>query len=166
MWKYLYNFSIIYKVKNMEKILVSACLLGDKCKYNGKDNYIKEIEELKLYYEIIPICPEMMGGLKCPRDPSEIYKNRVISIKNKDVTHQFNEGKRQVLNIVNYVHIRKALLKENSPSCGINFVYDGTFSNKLVSKSGVTAQALKELGLELYNENQIQDLINVKKKSN
>ena len=68
--------------------------------------------------------------------------------------------------IVNYLHIRKALLKENSPSCGINFVYDGTFSNKLVSKSGVTAQALKELGLELYNENQIQDLINVKKKSN
>ena len=70
------------------------------------------------------------------------------------------------VNIVNYLHIRKALLKENSPSCGINFVYDGTFSNKLVAKSGITAQALKELGLELFNETQIQELINVKKKNN
>lgn len=149
----------------MEKILVSACLLGDKCKYNGKDNYTKEIEKLKQYYDIIPICPETMGGLSTPRDPSEIKKGRVISINNKDVTYEYNRGKDLVMNIVKFLHIRKALLKENSPSCGKNYIYDGTFTNTLIEQSGITAQALKEGGVTLYNENEIEQLINEKQKN-
>lgn len=147
----------------MEKIIISACLLGDKCKYNGKDNYQKEIEELKQYYDIVPICPETMGGLQIPRDPSEIYKERVISKKGKDVTKNFIAGKNQVINIVKYLHIKKAILKENSPSCGSNFIYDGTFTNKLIPGSGITAKALKELGVIVYTEADIEKLVQEKK---
>lgn len=150
----------------MEKILVSACLLGDKVKYNGKDNYIKEIEELKQYYEIIPICPEMMGGLSCPREPSEIFKGRVISESKKDVTYAFNKGAKQVLNIVKYLNIKKALLKEKSPSCGKSEIYDGTFTNNTIKGSGITATALEMAGVTLYNEFEIEELINEKKKYN
>lgn len=148
----------------MEKILVSACLLGDKCKYNGKDNYLKKIEELKQYYDIVPICPEVMGGLTTPRDPSEIFKDKVISSKGKNVTKQFNEGANLSVNIAKYLHIKKALLKENSPSCGKNNVYDGSFKGKLVNGEGITTKALKNLEITIYNEEEIDILIEEKKK--
>lgn len=147
----------------MEKILVSACLLGDNCKYNGKNNYTKEIEEIKQYYEIIPICPETMGGLSIPRLKSERKGNRVINEKGQDITKYFVKGADQVLNIVKFLHIKKALLKENSPSCGVKHIYDGTFSNKLVDFQGFTSELLIKAGVECFTEENIKDLIPNKK---
>ncbi len=145
----------------MEKILVSACLLGENCKYNGKNNYIEKIEIIKKHFNIIPICPESLGGLSIPRDPSEINKNGLVySKKGKDVTKNFVLGKNRVINIAKYFKIKKAILKERSPSCGVNSVYDGTFSGVTIKGSGITATSLKELGLTLYTEETLDSLIN------
>ena len=95
----------------MEKIIVSACLLGDKCRYDGHSNYVPLIKELKEKYEIIVICPEVNGGLSIPRTPSEIKGDRVINQKGKDVTKYFNKGVDYVLQVVKYFNIKKAVLK-------------------------------------------------------
>ncbi|MFA7110948.1 MAG: DUF523 domain-containing protein, partial [Bacilli bacterium] len=101
----------------METILVSACLLGDKTRYDGKDNYNEKVEFLKEHFNIVPICPEVMGGLSTPRYPSEIKNGSVIDKNGRDVTRYFEEGAKQVINIVKYLHIKKAVLVDGSPSC-------------------------------------------------
>jgi len=146
----------------MENILISACLLGYNTKYNGKNNYVKEVELLKEKYNLIPVCPEVDGGLSTPRNPSEINGDKVISNKGVDVTKEYNLGAKHALDVAlkNNCHI--AILKEKSPSCGKYFTYDGTFTSKIVNRSGVTAKLLMEHGIKIYDESEIKDLLNEK----
>ena len=143
----------------MEKLLISSCLIGNNTKYNGKNNYIKEIEQLKLKYELIPICPEVLGGLSIPRDPSEINNDKVISINNKDVTKEFNIGANKALNIALLNNIKYALLKDGSPSCGNTYIYDGTFKNNKIDGIGITTKLLKSHNIKIYNENNLNELL-------
>lgn len=142
----------------MEKLLISACLLGKNVKYNGKNNKI-DTSEIAKYIELVPICPEVMGGLPIPRVPSEIKNDKVINQIGLDVTKNYELGKDIAINIAKNNHIKYALLKSKSPSCGNDFIYDGTFSHTLINKSGVTAEALKKIGVIVFNENQIDDLL-------
>lgn len=148
----------------METILVSACLLGDNVKYNGKNNYDERIEKLKELFDIVPICPEVFGGLPTPRIPSEIKGENVVNEKGKDVTYEFNKGAHKVINIVNFCHIRKALLMDRSPSCGVNKIYNGKFNGTLIDGMGYTAKLLKAKGVQLYTLDNIDELIESKGK--
>ena len=140
------------KIFCVEKILISVCLVGDKCRYDGKGNYNPLIEELLEKYELVPFCPEVEGGLKTPRMPSEIRGSRVFNEKNIDNTTKFELGAEKALSICSYLGIRKAILKENSPSCGVHKVYDGGFHHRLIDGQGVTTRVLKQHGIEVYNE--------------
>ena len=143
----------------MEKILISACLLGINCKYNGKNNYNSLIEKLKEKYILIPICPEQMGGLSTPRNPSEIKGDKVISSAGDDVTTNFIAGANKALDIAKKENISIAILKEGSPSCGSNYIYDGTFTKTKVDGMGITARLLSNNNIKIYNENNFGELI-------
>ena len=132
-----------------EKILVSSCLLGLNCKYDGGNNYSEEIDEFLKDYDVIPICPEIMGGLPTPRVPSEVLGDKVVNKEGIDVTPQFNKGAEEVLFLAKKYNIKKALLKAKSPSCGNGQIYDGTFSHTLIEGDGVTTKLLKENGIEV-----------------
>ena len=136
------------------KIMVSACLLGDNVKYNGENNKNhKLIEFLKKYnYEVIKVCPEVLGGLSIPRAPAEIIDDRVINTKNIDVTERYHQGAKKTLAIARDNNIEIAILKKNSPSCGSGSIYDGTFSHTLIEGDGTTSRLLKENGIKVFNE--------------
>jgi len=134
-----------------EKILVSSCLLGLNCKYNGGNNYSKEIDEFLKDYDVIPICPEIMGGLPTPRVPSERIEDKVITKDGRDVTEQYKKGAEETLFLAQKYHVKKALLKLKSPSCGSGKIYDGTFSRTLIDGDGVTAELLKNNGVEVLS---------------
>ena len=136
---------------NKEKILVSSCLLGLNCRYDGGNNYSKEVEEFLKNYEIIPICPEIMGGLPTPRTPSERQADRVINKDGKDVTEQYKKGARECLFLAQKYDVKKALLKLRSPSCGSKEIYDGTFSHTIIEGDGVTAELFKKNGIEVIS---------------
>lgn len=144
----------------MENLLVSGCLLGKNTKYNGKNNYIPLIEKIKEKYNIIVICPEVMGGLTIPRDPSEISGNKVINNKMKDVTFEYNKGAEIALELAIKNNCKKALLKEKSPSCGVNYIYDGTFSGNIICGMGITTKLLVSNNIDVYSENEIDLLLN------
>ncbi len=138
-----------------EKVLISACLIGENVKYNGKNNLLSNIEELKKRFELIPFCPEVEGGLSTPRPPSEIISQDPVKIINKcgkDVTKFFINGAQKTLETCLKFDIKKAILKSNSPSCGKDFVYDGTFSNNLINAEGVTARLLRKNNIRLFTE--------------
>lgn len=143
----------------METIIVSACLLGDKCRYDGKGNYNEKVKFLREHFNIVPICPEQFGGLSTPRDPSELRGDNVISDKGKDVTKNFEKGRDDVLNIVRYLHIRKAVLADKSPSCGVKQVYNGKFNGTLIDGQGLTTRALIGMGIECYTIEEVEKLI-------
>ena len=147
----------------MERILISACLVGDNVKYDGGNNKNPLIEKLLEKYELVPFCPEVEGGLPIPRHPSEQRGEQVVNDKEEDVTDEFNRGADLALNICLYLKIKKAILKERSPSCGVHSVYDGTFSHKVIPGSGVTATLLKRKGIEVYNEDEIPMLLDLDK---
>ena len=138
----------------MENLLVSACLLGFECKYSGGSNKLSDeyIAQLKAKYRLIPVCPETAGGLPVPRDPSERLGDKVISSKGKDVSAQFNKGAEIALYLARRYGCKKALLKRNSPSCGGEFIYDGSFSGALVPGEGVAAELLRANGVEVFGE--------------
>jgi uncharacterized protein YbbK (DUF523 family) len=144
----------------MEKILISACLIGDKVRYDGRSNYTPLIKQLMEKYELIPFCPEVEGGLLVPRNPSEQKNHKVFDNKGKEVTAYFEKGAELAYNICLYLNIRIAILKERSPSCGVHQVYDGSFSGKLVNGMGVTAKYLKQKGVAVFNEEEILSLLN------
>lgn len=143
----------------MEKILISACLIGDKTKYDGKSNYHPLVKELLEKYELVPFCPEVEGGLPTPRQPSEIVKDKVMSAQGKDVTNNFKSGASKALMICQYLGIKTAILKEGSPSCGLNQIYDGTFTGRKIKGSGITAQLLIKNGIKVISENDIEDFL-------
>lgn len=141
----------------MARILVSACLLGVDCKYSGGNNLCPWVEALKDRHQLIPVCPEQLGGLPTPRTPAEIQGNRVVSRTGQDVTAQYQRGAREALALAEQFGCEYAILKANSPSCGIGQVYDGTFSGTLVPGDGITARLLREAGLRLLSESDGQN---------
>lgn len=133
-------------------ILVSACLVGMKCRYDGKDQLSEKLLDLVLKGEAIPVCPETMGGLSIPRDPAEITGNIVMSNKGVDVTSEFTIGAKKTLDLAIANKVRKAILKSKSPSCGVGMIYDGSFTRTLIKGNGVTAELLINNGIEVINE--------------
>ena len=143
----------------MEKILISACLVGENCKYNGGNNLNPKIEALLDKYDLIPFCPEVEGGLDIPRNPSEIKGKSVFMDNGRDVTENFLKGAKRALMLALYLKIKIVVLKERSPSCGTHQVHDGSFSNKLIDGMGITAKMLKENGIAVYSEDEIDKLL-------
>lgn len=143
------------------KIIVSACLLGENCKYNGGNNKCDDIIALAEKFEIIPICPECFGGLPIPRVPSEIRDGRVYSKTGEDLTEAFLSGAEQTLYIAKEANAPCAVLKENSPSCGFGKIYDGTFSGNKINGNGITAQLLYDNEIQVFGESQVKRLINL-----
>ncbi len=141
-----------------EKVAVSACLLGVSCKYNGGDNLNLRVLENVPGMEIIPICPEVFGGLGTPRIPNEIQKDqRVLNKEGIDVTENFISGAKETLKVLKKSGCRKVILKDGSPSCGYKTVYDGTFTQRKIPGMGITASFLLKHGIEIIdldNENQ------------
>ena len=131
------------------RILVSACLLGYDCKYNGKNNYNSKIVELLKTHEVIPVCPEMFGGLSCPRIPCEKVGDRILDKEGNDCTKQFIKGAEEALNIAKEKQVDFAILQKRSPSCGNSVIYDGTFNGNLIVGSGIFAQKLQSLDIPI-----------------
>ena len=142
-----------------EKLLISACLLGRNCKYSGGNNYTPAVEKLKERYELVPVCPECMGGLPIPHDPAERVGDRVLSRTGADVTVQFQRGAELALRRARQTGAKLALLKERSPSCGRGAIYDGTFTGTVVPGDGVAAALLAENGVAIYGESRIEELL-------
>ena len=142
-----------------EKLLISACLLGENCKYSGGNNYTPAVESLKAHYELIPVCPERDGGLPTPRDSSERLGNAVVSKSGRDVTAQFERGAHLALDAAQKNGCKIALLKERSPSCGKGKIYDGTFTGTLTDGDGVAAEYLRARGITVYGESEIDTLM-------
>lgn len=134
------------------KLLVSACLLGIDCKYNGKNNKNDKVIELLKDYDLIPVCPEIMGGLTTPRTPAEINGDEVITRDGKNVTKQYQKGAEETLKIAELYNCQRAILKEKSPSCGCGRIYDGTFTGTLIDGDGITARLLKDHGIKITGE--------------
>ena len=131
------------------RILGSACLLGYNCKYNGKNNYNSKIVELLKEHEVVPVCPEMFGGLSCPRIPCEKVGNKIMDKEGNDCTKQFIKGAEIALNIAKEKQVDFAILQRRSPSCGYSLIYDGTFNGNLIVGSGIFAQKLQNLDIPI-----------------
>ncbi len=138
-----------------EKLLVSACLFGVGCRYDGLSKPNPEVISLSDEYELVPFCPEIYGGLPTPRTPSEIVGDRVVMKDGTDVTAQYHKGATEALRLCNFLGINKACLKAKSPSCGIGLVYDGSFSGRLVEGDGITAKVLKEASILVFTEDHL-----------
>jgi uncharacterized protein YbbK (DUF523 family) len=132
--------------------VVSACLAGCKCRYDGKDNLCPKVKQLVEEGRAITVCPEVMGGMTTPRIPSERKDDKVINSIGEDNTAYFVKGVEKSIEIVKEHNIKKAILKAKSPSCGNKYIYDGSFSKTLVEGKGALAEKLTELGLEIYDE--------------
>jgi uncharacterized protein YbbK (DUF523 family) len=139
------------------KVVVSACLLGSPVRYDGRDKKSSHPVLQRWLDEgrIVSVCPEMLGGLGTPRPPAEIAAGRVVTNEGKNVTDAFESGARAVVEQTSTHRIRVAILKEGSPSCGSTFVYDGTFTKTKVAGEGITTTALRNLGIVVFSEEQL-----------
>lgn len=143
-----------------ETILVSACLLGANCRYDGNNGKNEDVLALLDRYHLVPVCPEQLGGMETPRPPAERRGQiTVINQSGQDVTAFFRKGAKETLKLAEIYGCKKAILKERSPSCGHGMIYDGTFSGKKIPGSGVTAALLEENGIEVIGESKICSLI-------
>ena len=143
----------------MKSIVISACLLGRECRYDGKSKPCQEAIELGKKYKLIPICPEVDGGLPTPRVPSERIGARVMMRDGSDVTENYNKGARAALKACLDNDCNIAVLKERSPSCGKGAIYDGTFTGTLTVGNGVAAELLIANGISVYGESEIYKLL-------
>lgn len=141
------------------RILVSACLLGVACRYDGGGKALGDVSRLLERFELIPICPEQLGGMSTPRSPSERRDGRVVSREGLDVTDVFERGAAQACHLARLYSARLALLKARSPSCGSGTIYDGSFSGRTIPGDGVAAEALKAIGVRVYSEEEIEALL-------
>lgn len=130
----------------MTKILVSGCLLGENCKYNGGNNYNPRVVEFLKDKEVISICPEIMAGMGCPRNPIEIVDGVLTDCHGKNVDSLIRKSVMEIMERIRDEEIQCAVLQSRSPTCGVNQVYDGTFSGKLIPGSGVFAKSLMDAG--------------------
>lgn len=140
-------------------LLISECLCGVCCRYDGDHNRIECLEELKNVYNLVPVCPEVRGGLLTPRCPAERVGNRVQTKNGTDVTEHFKRGATLALAIAIEKNCRCALLKAKSPSCGYGELYDGTFTRTLVKGVGVTSELLLQHDIQIYTEKNVAALI-------
>ena len=143
----------------MSKIIVSACLLGENCKYNGGNNYDPQVAALCEGREVIPVCPEVLAGLGIPRIPIEIKGGKVIRRDGAEVDAAIRTAVGEILEQIKDEDIQCAILKARSPTCGVRQVYDGTFSGKLVDGAGVLAQALKDAGYIVLDNEELEETI-------
>lgn len=143
-------------------ILVSACLLGKNCKYNGTNNRNEKVIALAEKHNIIPICPESFAKLPVPRPPAEIKNGRVYNKNGEDLTEKFKEGAKTALEKAIENGCTAAVLKERSPSCGYKEIYDGTFSGKTICGNGIAAQLLHDNGITIFGESEVDKLQNRK----
>ena len=137
------------------RILVSACLLGVCCRYDGQSKAYPLMEELCRRHEVVPICPEQLGGLPTPRTPSERQSDRVVSKTGVDVTVQYRRGAAEAVRLAKTLGCTVAILKERSPSCGSGTIYDGTFTGTLTEGYGMAAEALVEAGIHVIGESEV-----------
>lgn len=144
-----------------EALLVSACLLGVCCKYNGGHNALptEVLAELEERYRLVPVCPERDGGLPTPRIPCERRGARVVNRAGEDMTDAFERGAALALRKAVETGCRTALLKERSPSCGSGRIYDGSFSGRVIPGEGITAELLKKSGLAVYSETEVREIL-------
>lgn len=138
-------------------ILISACLLGQYCRYDGQTKVYSQVQALlgRDDIHLIPVCPEQCGGLATPRPAAERQGKRVITANGSDVTAQYQRGAEAALYWARLFHCTKAILKEKSPSCGHGQIYDGTFSRTLTAGDGVTAELLRAEGFEIIGESDL-----------
>ena len=135
----------------MTKILVSGCLLGENCKYNGGNNYNPRVVEFLKGKEVISICPEIMAGMGCPRNPIEIVDGVLTDCHGKNVDSLIRKSVMESMERIRDEEIQCAILQSRSPTCGVNQVYDGTFSGKLIPGSGVFAKSLMDAGYRVID---------------
>ncbi len=135
----------------MEKILISACLVGENTRYDGKNNYLPIVEKLKEKYELIPFCPEVMGGLGIPREACEIQGPDVKTKEGVSKVKEYNLGAKKALEACRLFGIRIAVLAESSPSCGVRNIYDGHFNQTKIPGKGITTRLLEENGIACYS---------------
>ena len=140
------------------KILISACLLGVCCRYDGASKPHPLAAALAERYPLVPVCPEQLGGLPTPRPPAERRDGRVAT-QSGDVTEQYRRGAEETMKLCKLFDCEAAVLKERSPSCGHGQVYDGTFSATLTAGDGVTAELLAAHGIPVYGESRIEALL-------
>lgn len=133
------------------KIMVSGCLLGENCKYNGRNNYSEKVTEFIKGHEVVSVCPECLGGLPVPRVPAEIVNGVVINKEGENVDIQFRKGAEIALEIARKESIDLAILQSRSPSCGVKQIYDGTFSKNIIDGQGIFAKRLKENGFQIID---------------
>lgn len=136
-------------------LLISACLLGVECRYDGTGKPLSGMDRLLEKYTCIPVCPEQLGGLSTPREPSERRDGGVYSRSGQDVTAQFQRGAEEALRLCRLYHCGAAILKERSPSCGHDEIYDGTFSKALTAGDGVMAELLRANEIPVFGESEI-----------
>lgn len=141
------------------RLLISACLLGCRCRYDGASKAHPLAAALAERYELVPVCPEQLGGLATPRPPAERRGERVVTAAGADVTAQYRRGAEEALGLCRFFGCQAAVLKERSPSCGHGQIYDGTFTGALTEGDGVTAELLRADGAVVYGESQIPELL-------
>ena len=142
------------------KVLISACLLGDNVKYSGGNNLTPELVTLleKYNVKIVKICPECFAGLPIPRVPSEIKETKVFSKDGRDITEEFLSGAEKTFKIAKENQIDFAILKERSPSCGSSYIYDGSFSGKVIQGQGLTVRKLNEENIVIFSEENLEEI--------
>ena len=137
-------------------VLVSACLLGENCKYSGGNNYNQAVCDFARGHQVVPVCPEILGGLSTPRAPSERRGSGVVTKDGADVTEQYRKGAQEVLRLARLYGCTAAVLKERSPACGSGEIYDGTFTHTVVDGFGVAAELLAENGIRVLGESELE----------
>lgn len=145
----------------MEHLLISACLLGAQCRYDGQSKPVLEMVALSEQFDLVPLCPEQLGGLPTPRAPSERLGSRVVARTGANVTDAYTRGAQQTLAIAQRFGCTAALLKQRSPSCGKGEIYDGTFTGTRVPGDGVTAALLSAHGIRVYGEDDVAELLSL-----
>ena len=147
-------------MKKKIKVLISACLLGDNVKYSGGNNLTPELVTLleKYNVKIVKICPECFAGLPIPRVPSEIREDKVYGKDGRDITEEFLDGAEKTYEVVERKQADFAILKERSPSCGSSYIYDGSFSGKVIEGQGFTARKLNEKNIIVFSEENLEEI--------
>ncbi|MBR2616071.1 MAG: DUF523 domain-containing protein [Clostridia bacterium] len=140
----------------MKRILVSACLLGEACRYDGASKPCEEVIALGRENVLVPVCPEVLGGLAIPRQPCEISSGKIRRCDGEDMTAEYERGAEKALEIAKKEQCSIAIFKEKSPSCGVNLIYDGSFQGTLITGEGITCALLRKNGISVYSENEIK----------
>ena len=141
------------------KTVVSACLLGRNCKYNGGNNYCPEVIAFVEGREVIEVCPEMLAGLGTPRTPMEIQNGILMDREGKCPDKAVRDAVEKILAMLSTEEVECAVLKSRSPTCGVRQVYDGTFSGRLIQGQGVLARALAEAGYQVFDSEEVESLL-------